>query len=39
MDQIELDPAAVKSGALNWLGANKWWLAAIGAAFLLGVVV
>lgn len=39
MDQIELDTAAVKSGALAWLNANKGWLIAIAAAFLVGVCI
>ena len=39
MDQIEVDAQAVKTGALGWLAANKWWLAACAGCLLLGLVL
>lgn len=36
---IEPDLEAAKSGALTWATANWRWLAAIAAAFALGLVL
>lgn len=38
MNQIEMNMANVKSGALGRLTANKWWLAACATCFVAGLV-
>ena len=38
MVNIEPDLQAAKVGALNWLSANKWWLASVLVAFVAGCI-
>jgi hypothetical protein len=36
---VEADLAAWWAGVKGWVGAHRWWLAAMAGAFVLGAVL